>query len=350
MRIGFQTNINRPERIFQNPAGRKAASGQIKKEQPSSAPQKRITLQGREGSFKPLVSLSGDTLLNQASQSALDVASGANLPSMVTSRFAPAEFLMLNSGDYHGAEHPVKVAKATETFAKNAGISKERAEFLRDVSLLHDADERILMDGNGNYSYADKGVKARVPVTLAFMDLNQDALQERMGWSKGEFQEAKALIAGTEHPLNDNVGAGRINNLPDYDGKSAAGVLKEQLIALPKERQSQVLEELQIMRFADQSAEYLDGVESARTSVKDLASELEVVPYDALLKGTPNFIDGLGKDNEAFADLPVQTGRALITELGLEGQARIFTPQELHGFMSSDQSRTLAEVKENISR
>lgn len=349
MRIGFQAATQRPERIFQTAAGRNTNAGQIKTEAQSSAPSEQVTLQGREGSFAPLRSLSGETLLGQASQSALDVASGANLPSMVTSKFAPAEFLMLNSGDYHGAEHPVKVANATETLAKNAGVSPERAEFLRDVSLLHDADERILMNGNGDYSYSEGGVKARVPVTLAFMDLNQEGLQERFDWSNSEFKEAKALIAGTEHPLNDKVNDSRSNNLPEYDGKSAAGVLRDQLQGLPKDKQAQVTEELQIMRFADQSAEYFSGVDSARESVQGLSNEINV-PYDALLKDTPNFIGGLGKDNEAFDDLPAQTTKALIQDLGIESEARVFSAEELHGFMSPAQASSLADVKANVAR
>lgn len=341
--LTHQNRIQRPERIFQTPQGRKANQGQV---QVDSGPQETIQLEGRQGKFKPLTSLSGKTLLSQASESALRLAGSTSLPAQVTSNFAPAEFLMLNSGDYHGAQHPINVADTVTTLAKNSGRSEERAQFLGQVALIHDADERILMDGQGNYSYKEGAAPARVPVTLAWMDKNQGQLQERFEWGNQEFKEAKALIAGTEHPLNDTTGPKRHNNLPGLDGKSAAAVLKEQLQGLPKDRQSEVLEEVQLLRFADQSAEYLNGVDAARTSVIGLASEIGA-PQDALLKGTPGFLSGLGRDNEAFGDLPVATSQNLVKEMDL--QAKVYSPEELHGFLSDQQTHSLESVKSGLS-
>ncbi|MGE0493917.1 MAG: hypothetical protein AB7S38_32210 [Vulcanimicrobiota bacterium] len=332
-------DIPRLQSVFQTRAARTEPTGKVETEQ---QPTERVTLKGRSGEFAPLRSLSGKSLLAMASQTALQAASVAGLPAAVTSAFAPAEFLMLNSGDYHNAQHPVNVGETVKTIAGNAGRSPERVDFLGQVSLIHDADERILMDGQGGYSYKEGAAPARVPVTLAWMDLNQDALQDRFGWNGGQFDEAKALIAGTEHPLNDRVGPNRTYNLPEFDGKSSQAVLAEQLAGLPEERRAAVLEEIQMLRFADQSAEYLNGNDQARQAVVGLSSEIGV-PAEALLKGTPSFVGGLGQDNEAFGDLPIATSRNLAAEFKL--QAHIYEPAELHGLLSQPQRAALDGVK-----
>lgn len=343
MRIAGYQPRTRPERLFQVPAGRTKSSGQVATGDVRT--RETVTLgDGRE--VQPLKSLSGETLLSLASQSALKAAAGTSLPASVTNAFAPAEFLMLNSGDYHGAQHPIKVGQTVKTLARNSGRTEQRAEFLNQVALVHDADERIMLNGNGNYSFKEGAAPARVPVTLAWMDVNQGGLQERFGWNKGEFQEAKALIAGTEHPLNDTVGPKTKNNLPDYDGKSAQNVLAEQLQAVPADRRTTITEEVQLLRFADQSAEYLQGEKSAKESVSGLSREIGV-PEDALLAGTPSFVGGLGKDNEAFGDLPRKVLQTLTSDLDIE--APIYTSEQLHGFLSDSQNQALGRIRSGWS-
>jgi hypothetical protein len=331
--------------VFQTGAGRAAQTGKVENKA-GQEPAERVELSGRRGNFAPLRSLSGKSLQQSASAAGLQAANLAGLPAAVLQYFTPAEFLMLNSGDYHNAQHPINVANTVANLASNAGRSPERVEFLQQVALIHDADERILLDGQGNYAYAEGAKPARVPVTLAFIDLNSQALSERFGWDGGQLLEAKALIAGTEHPLNDEVTAKRSNNLLGLDGKSAETVLRESLEALPKERQSVVAEEVQLLRFADQSANYAQGMEASRETVKGLANEIGV-PAEVLMKGTPSFLAGLGQDSTTFKDFPQATMGKLKMGLGLD-HAIVYSPQELHGLFSPTERQALESVKSGL--
>ena len=178
------------------------------------------------------------------------------------------------------------------------------------------------------------------------MDLNQEGLQERFQWEGGDFREAKALIAGTEHPLNDSVGPKSQNNLESYDGKSSKELLKEQLQALPAERRAELVEDIQLLRFADQSAEYLHGKEAALESVRGLSREVKL-PEDVLIGGTPNFVKQLGSDNEAFGDLPQKMLNSLKKELAID--APVYTAEKLHGFLSDEQIGKLKSIKNGLS-
>lgn len=323
----------------------------------SSTPEESVILEGREGKFAPLRSLSGKTLLAHASTSVLALAGSTSLPAAVTSKFAPAEFLALNQGEeeakgadvYHGVQHPINVAETVTTIAKNAGRSEERAQFLGDVALLHDADERILLDGQGGYSFADGPTKARVPVTLAWMDANKPQLQARFEWDSEQFTEAKALIAGSEHPLSDKLDASRDNNLPSFDGRSSRSIYQEQLGQLPKQRQSQVHEDMQLLRAGDQWAENLQAPEAVEKSVIGLAKEVNL-PVDKLKQGKPAFIAGVGRDNESIGDLPQTTSRAVAADLGLDGEARVFSQEELHGFLSPGQHQRLEATRAHFGK
>jgi hypothetical protein len=332
----------RPEVVFQSGTGRTAQSGQV---DTTSEPTEQVQLSGRDGGFAPLRSLSGQSLQGTASAAGLAAAGAAGLPAAVLRYFTPAEFLMLNSGDYHNFQHPINVASTVANLASNSGRSLERVEFLEQVALLHDADERIMLDGQGNYSYARGAKPARVPVTLAFIDLNAEALSERFGWSGTELLEAKALIAGTEHPLNDEVTAKRHNNLPQFDGKTAEALLRESLAALPKDRQAVVAEEVQLLRFADQSANYTLGVEASRDTVRGLSNEIGV-PSEVLLKGTPSFLAGLGEDSTTFQDFPQATTRKLAAEMGLD--ASVYSAQVLHSFFAPAERAALETVRAGL--
>ncbi len=260
--------------------------------------------------------------------------------------FAPAEFLMLNSGDYHDAQHPIGVAQTVGTMARNSGRTESRAQFLEKVGLIHDADERILLDDQGAYNYKEGAAPARVPVTLAFMDLNEGALKERFQWNDNEFKEAKVLVAGSEHPLNDEVGAKQQNHVGGYHGKSPKAVLREALEQLPSDRRAEVMEEVQMLRYADQMSEYGGGVEASKEAVLGLSNEIGV-PAEVLLKGNAAFLAGVGKDNEAIKDLPLATLDGLSQEFKVA--PKVFEPEELFGLLSEGQRRSIEETRRGIS-
>ena len=348
MQIGQNPRLIHPERIFQSGAGRAKASGQTVSRQMPETPSERVVLSGRSKTFSPLKSLSGHTLSSHASRLGQEAANAAGLPASVASYFTPTEFYMLNSGDYHDSQHPQNVAGTVAEMATNSGRSSERARFLSQVALLHDADERIVLDGNGNYSTLQGAKPARVPVTLAFMDINEEGLSERFGWTRDDFSEAKALIAATEHPLNENApGSHRNYGLPAYDGKNSATVFEESLENVAPSRRAALLEDAQIMRFADQSANYLQGVEAARRTVSGLANEIGA-PAEALQKGTPDFLEGLGKDSEKFQDRPQAVFQELRHSFQLENSSQLYKSGALHRFLSDDQRAALASVKKSL--
>ena len=347
MLIGHNGNSRlRAETVFQSGAGRNTKMGTVRR--PIAAePAEQVTLSGRQGGFAPLRSLNGKALQQMASSAGLQAAQSAGLPAAVLQYFTPAEFLLLNSGDYHDAQHPINVANTVANLAGNAGKSSERVEFLQQVALLHDADERILLDGQGKFAYAEGAKPARVPVTLAFMDLNAEALSQRFGWKGTDLAEARALIAGTEHPLNNEPNEKRQYGLPEFDGKTSEAVFREALQALPQDRREVVAEEYQLLRFADQSANYAKSVEDSRSTIRGLSNEIGV-PADILLKGSPAFLAGLGQDSVAFKDLPQATTRKLIAELGLSGSTHVYQPEELHGLFSAAESRAIEASKTGL--
>ena len=335
------TEVRTP-RIFQSHRSRRQSQGTVEEQ---STPRESVALSGRTRAFEPLKSLSGRTLLAQASSSALQAADAAGLPAAVTRLFAPAEFLMLNSGDYHDAQHPIGVAQTVGTMARSSGRGEERAQFLEKVGLLHDADERILLDGQGSYNYKEGAAPARVPVTLAFMDLNKNEIQERFEWGDDDFKEAKALVAGSEHPLNDEVGAKQQNHVEGYHRQSPKAILKATLEELPAGRRAGLLEEVQILRYADQMSEYGDGPQASREAVLGLSNEIGV-PAEVLMKGNSAFLNSVGKDNQAIKDLPLATIEELSRELEIEPKA--FEPEELFGMLCDRHRRSIEETKLGI--
>ncbi|MCA9778849.1 MAG: HD domain-containing protein [Candidatus Eremiobacteraeota bacterium] len=348
MRIGPLPKRTIPERLFQSGVGRSRTSGAIAPTGNSNQSE-RVTLSGRNGTFAPLKSLSGENLLRHTNRLGLDAANAAGLPASVARYFTPAEFYLLNSGDYHNAQHPINVAATVGEMAAKSGRSPERVQFLSQVALLHDADERIVLDGSGNFSTLQGAKPARVPVTLAFMDVNKESLTDRFGWSTDEFAEAKALIAATEHPLNDNApGPGRIYGLEAYDGKNSQTVFKESLRQVASERRAALVEDAQLLRFADQSANYLQGLDPARATVSGLSAEIGV-PAEALAKGTPSFLDGLGLDSEKFQDHPQAVFQGVRHDFSLQDTSTSYTADELLGFLSEEQRQNLNSVKQGLS-
>jgi hypothetical protein len=207
--------------------------------------------------------------------------------------FSTTEFEALNSGTYHNTEHPLVVAEAAGAFAKGLGWSPERKQFIQQVALLHDADDRQ-QSGSGEIK---TGTPARAQVTLEWMDQQQEALESRFNWSPQQFREAKALIARTDFPFDDKP---KNPMGTRYDGKSSLQVYQDLLSELPKETQAQVLKDGLALRFADQAGFYSNTFDQAVEAVSDLSEELKKVgvPTDLAgsLKFTPTFLKDLGTD------------------------------------------------------
>ncbi|MEW6280275.1 MAG: hypothetical protein AB1758_16725, partial [Candidatus Eremiobacterota bacterium] len=205
---------------------------------------------------------------------------------LVSRHFAPGEFERLNPGAYHDTEHPRLVADLVGDMALAAGRRPERAEFLKQVALLHDADERK----------AD--TPARAKATLVWMDARRDELSARFGWSRLEFLEAKALIARTDFPFDEGI---RKIGTP-YDAKSPVQIYAELLRELPPERREAVMHEGLMLRFADQTGNYTISFERAYSFTEGLALELRSVgapvTHEGLLQTTPGFLAAAGQDTD----------------------------------------------------
>lgn len=214
--------------------------------------------------------------------------------------FSSTEFQALNSGTYHNFDHPLVVADAAGAFAKGLGWSPERKQFIQQVALLHDADDRSQVGSDE----VKTGTPARAQVTLEWMDQQKDQLSERFGWSSAQFSEAKALIARTDFPFDDKPKA---NMGTRYDGKSSVQVYQELLSELPCEKQAEVLRDGLALRFADQAGFYANSFDMAVESVQGLAKELNM-GLAGSLKFTPTFLAGVGKDNNFDQQIAGQLG------------------------------------------
>lgn len=206
---------------------------------------------------------------------------GQSLPDLVARYFTGEEFARLNPGHYHNAEHPVAVAEAVGGLAEGYGYSPERKEFLQQVALLHDADER------------EPGTPARAQVTLAWMDQNREGLSSRMGWSEVDFKEAKALIARTDFPFDEKPRAYGTA----YDGKSPVQVYTELLSELPEERRAGAMKDGIVLSFADQTGFYAGTFEQGAEAVRGLAQELKL-PFPTMIQTTPGFLASTGNSVE----------------------------------------------------
>lgn len=228
--------------------------------------------------------------LKAAQQAAIQATLG--LPAVVLAHFSAEEWAQLNPGRYHDQSHPVHVANTVAEVATNLGRSPETAKFLQQVALLHDVDERIdLKTGKQN-----PVSPARVPVTLEWMDRNQDALSQRMGWDAEKFTEAKTLIARTDFPFNNapkNLGT-------RYDGQTPVEVYKNLLEQVPPERRESLMQDGLLLRFADQTGNYTNGAETSRHYIQGLTEELQGVgvptSFAEMAKGSPAFLATAGTD------------------------------------------------------
>ncbi len=239
-----------------------------------------------------LVGLKAETLARSAEYSWTQTAAGS-VAELAARYFSTTEFEALNSGTYHNTEHPLIVADAAGAFAKGLGWSPERKQFIQEVALLHDADDRSQVGSDD----VKTGTPARAQVTLEWMDQQQEALQGRFQWTPAQFKEAKALIARTDFPFDDKA---KKPMGTKYDGKSSLQVYQELLSDLPAETQSQVLRDGLALRFADQAGFYSNSFDQAVEAVSDLSKELKQVgvPTDLAgsLKFTPTFLKDVGTD------------------------------------------------------
>lgn len=227
-----------------------------------------------------------------------------------------AEFRSLNCGLYHDCEHALEVAELTRELALALGSSRDRAEFLRQVAFLHDADPRIDQDTGETRP----GTPARVQVTLDWMEQERDRLLQQFGWYDEQFDEALALIARTDFPFDSTPR----NYGTRFDGLSPLELYTKLLKRLPVDRQAGVLRDGLLLRFADQAAPYVGDFRRAAKSVHDLAQELTQQGCSVCVKKM------LDQTSEFLADVGVDTAidQQLKAKLGLN-RAHLHSREEL---------------------
>ena len=208
--------------------------------------------------------------------------------------FALSELKQLNSGYYHDSVHALEVSNLVCTLARAYGRDPARAEFLKQVALIHDADPRTCP----TTGVPQEGTPARVQVTLSWMEQEQETLQHRFDWTELQFKEAQALIARTDFPFDDkprNLGT-------RFDDMSPFEVYREALEQLPSAQRGMCLADGLLLRFSDQIAAYLGTFARARKSVKDLAAELNntglTLTFENIFDQTPRFLNQVGRDME----------------------------------------------------
>ena len=194
--------------------------------------------------------------------------------------FALTELNELNSGFYHDTCHALEVADLVKEMALALGRSEQRAEFLKQVALIHDADPR-LCDKTGE---CQAGTPARVQVTISWMESQRKTLEKRFGWEGLQFDEACALIARTDFPFDRAPRSFGTR----FDGMSPVELYREQLWKLPREQREACFTDALVLRFADQVSCYISDFQRAKRSVRDLADELNNagvgVTFEGLLK------------------------------------------------------------------
>lgn len=279
----------------------------------------------KEEAAADLVSLSGarlggpraESLVRQNRIAALAASPGQDL---VGRYFTAHEFAALNPGAYHNPDHPVLVAEVAGELAR-----PERSEFLQQVALVHDADERL----NLTTGIRNDVSPARVQVTLEWMDRNCNALSQRFGWDATDFVEAKALIARTDYPFDEN----RRSYGTRYDGQSPVEVYRQLLSELPRERQARVMEEGLLLRYADQVANYTINPLVSEVFIAGLSAELN---WPEVRNTTSGFLASAGHD--------LEHDRALAAELGIP--AHLIQGPELKSLLPEARQAALGASQE----
>lgn len=222
-----------------------------------------------------------------------------NLAQAGAGYFALCELNELNCGYYHDTCHALEVADLVRELALSLGRSEARAEFLKQVALVHDADPRICPETGE----PKPGTPARVQVTISWMESHREELEHRFGWEGVQFHEACALVSRTDFPFDRaprELGT-------RFDGKSPVDVYREFLWKLPRQARESCFADALVLRFADQVSAYVSSFERARRSVGDLVDELKntgaPVTFDGVLANTPKFLDQVGSDLNHDQDL-----------------------------------------------
>jgi hypothetical protein len=236
-----------------------------------------------------------------------------SIVSLTRQLFGDATFARWNPGSYHDALHAQYVAEVVAAMAGCRKREPARRLFLAQVALLHDADPRP----------AERPTPASVFRTVEWMWLHKEQLQESLAWTEVAFATALALIARTDFPFDDSPRkAGTM-----FDGLSPYALYGNLLRRLPAESRDLAFEDGQILRFADQCANYCRDFATASQSVDDLSQEMHNVgrPVSRGELDTAAFIDGLASD--------AQWDARLSHELGLSG--RIYSQAELRHSLSA---------------
>lgn len=219
--------------------------------------------------------------------------------------FGDKAFQEWNSGSYHDSLHAMYVAEVVSALGRQRRYQPDRQLFLALVALLHDADPR------------PAGTPASVPRTLEWMWLRREWLQLTLGWTDLAFATALALIARTDFPFDTTPR----RNETMFDGLSPLALYRNLLLQLDPEARAAAFEDAQLLRFADQCANYSRDFATASLSVDDLADEMSEAgePVTRWDLDTATFLDGVGGDSGL--------DRRLAREIGLE--ARVFQQGEM---------------------
>ena len=231
----------------------------------------------------------------------------AHIASLVGSTFGESRFARWNSGSYHDSLHAMYVAEVMSAMATRRRREPDRRLFLTQVALLHDADPRP----------SQAPTPASVRRTLDWIESRRASLQKRLAWTDEAFSTARALIARTDFPFDD---------VPREDETSMSGLspyeaYRQCLLQLTPVSRDRTFEDAQMLRFADQCANYCRDFATASLSVDDLSREFEQTdqPKSRWELDTPTFLQELASDSHWDSQLK--------KELGLGG--RVFGQAEL---------------------
>lgn len=220
----------------------------------------------------------------------------AHIASLVESTFGACRFARWNSGTYHDVHHAMYVAEVLAAMATRRRHDPERRLFLTQVALLHDADPRP----------ASVPTRASVRRTLDWMDKRRKTLQWRLSWTDEAYFTARALIARTDFPFDNN---------PREDETSMTGVspyevYRHCMLELDHDSRDQTFEDAQLLRFADQCANYCRDFETASASVDALSRETENTgwPMTRWELDTASFLSELAGDSVWDTRLKRQLG------------------------------------------
>jgi hypothetical protein len=249
-----------------------------------------------------------------------------HIRSLVARLFGEKNFAGWNPGCYHDTRHAMYVAEVVAEMARSRRQQPEGRCFLAQVALLHDADPR------------PAGTAASVFRTLEWMWVHQETLQDCLGWTDQAFATALALIARTEYPFD--ITPRQQNTM--FDGHSPYTLYRDLLSQLPAERRDQVFEDAQMLRFADQCANYCRDFATASASVDGLSQELSQGgrAVSRWQLDTPAFLDALASDTMWDARLHHQ----------LRLQARLWSRSELLGLLTPAMRKNLELNKELFLR